>query len=489
MKDRPRRPSDLACDRDDGTTPRAGRQSDGERRRGQWPAWPATDLTDPQIGMPLIWRTSGPPSCGHCVCGHCGTLKKGAGSISEAGGRTASLTSVEYSQVQSLGVESARPGPGQGSARMADDGRAKRLKSSQDGGVAEVAELRGRVAELESENAKLRLENRQQAGGIAALESEIEQLRRCGRREEGDHEMLPVVVEVVATTAVDLSRVDTSIVTLISSFLDTSNELLNLALTCKSFGWRQPMSTLNWSLAEEVARQAVYSRATDEEMSCLPQFVRGTVTWLSILHRHEHLLIFDVLLGGYIEHRNGDKTAVCAKGEDYHGSVAVSGSYVMRSGAHYAEFLITGTPCIGIVRPMPGLDAGAYQERFILFDDIFYPDFLAQRTDDWGNSDVHACEYFCDDGGMRWTNWDDFEFGVEWEGIESCQSGDTVGMLLNLDEGTLTVYKNNRRLGVMMDGLSGPYCWYVSLYKSQAVTGAVSIKRGALPDFDGATRT
>jgi len=43
-------------------------------------------------------------------------------------------------------------------ARMADDGSAKRLKPFEDG-VAEVAELLwGRVAELESEIEKLRLE-------------------------------------------------------------------------------------------------------------------------------------------------------------------------------------------------------------------------------------------------------------------------------------------------------------------------------------------
>ncbi|EJK54958.1 hypothetical protein THAOC_25367, partial [Thalassiosira oceanica] len=66
----------------------------------------------------------------------------------------------------SLWNGSARPGIGQGHP-MADDGRAKRLKSSHDGGVVHVtdAELRGRVAELASENEKLRLENLQQAGG------------------------------------------------------------------------------------------------------------------------------------------------------------------------------------------------------------------------------------------------------------------------------------------------------------------------------------
>ncbi|EJK65172.1 hypothetical protein THAOC_14001, partial [Thalassiosira oceanica] len=175
-------------------------------------------------------------------------------------------------------------------------------------------------------------------------------------------------------------------------------------------------------------------------------------------------------------------------GEDYCSSVAVSSGYAMKSGAHYAEFLITGTtPCIGIVRPMPGLDASAYQEGVCSFTEYtnLFPDFRAQRTDDWGDSDVHACDFCCGSGRMNWTDWYDDQIDIEWEGREYCQSGDTVGMLLNLDEGTLTIYKNNRRLGVMMDGLSGPYCWYVSVYKRRtAAESAVSIKRGTLPDSD-----
>ena len=46
--------------------------------------------------------------------------------------------------------------------------------------------------------------------------------------------------------------------------------------------------------------------------------------------------------------------------------------------------------------------------------------------------------------------------------MEGCDDGDTVGMLLDLTMGTLAVYKNNRRLGVMKDGLSGSYCWYAT---------------------------
>jgi len=292
---------------------------------------------------------------------------------------------------------------------------------------------------------------------------------------------LPVIV----TTAVDLSRVDTSIVIQISSFLGTSRELLNLALTCKSFGWRQPASTLNWSLVEEVARQAVCSNATDGEMSSLPQHVGGTTTWLSILHRFEHPLIFDVLLGGGIEHRNGNLSKVYGTGDGYV-CTAVSSHCVMRLGAHYAEFQIAGEPWIGIVRPMPNLDAGAYQEGGFDFISVTddHPSFVNKRSDDWGDSDVHACEINTMNGRMGWTNWVDGDIqGVEWEGMEECQSGDTVGLLLNLNDGTLTVYRNNRRLGVMKNGLSGSYCWHTVVVGSDVdeEKDAVAIHRGTLP--------
>ena len=36
-------------------------------------------------------------------------------------------------------------------------------------------------------------------------------------------------------------------------------------------------------------------------------------------------------------------------------------------------------------------------------------------------------------------------------------------MLLDLDQGSMTVYKSVQRLGVMATGLSGEYCWAVSL--------------------------
>ena len=54
-----------------------------------------------------------------------------------------------------------------------------------------------------------------------------------------------------------------------------------------------------------------------------------------------------------------------------------------------------------------------------------------------------------------------------------------VDMLLDLDEGTLSVYKNGRKLGVMKRGLAGHYCWVVALV---AAGSQVSIKRGPVPE-------
>jgi hypothetical protein len=43
------------------------------------------------------------------------------------------------------------------------------------------------------------------------------------------------------------------------------------------------------------------------------------------------------------------------------------------------------------------------------------------------------------------------------------KEGNRIGMLLDLDQGSMTVYKNDERLGVMGTGLSGEYSWAVSL--------------------------
>ena len=43
----------------------------------------------------------------------------------------------------------------------------------------------------------------------------------------------------------------------------------------------------------------------------------------------------------------------------------------------------------------------------------------------------------------------------EWQGMRKAESGDEVGLLLDLDEFTLSVYLNGARLGVMAGGTAG----------------------------------
>ena len=97
----------------------------------------------------------------------------------------------------------------------------------------------------------------------------------------------------------------------------------------------------------------------------------------------------------------------------------------------------------------------------------------AQRTDAWvGN--VHYCQLYCDVGDVEWTDFQGFDY--DEESFEGFVEGDIVGLLLDLNEGTLSVYKNGRRLGVAKDGLAGEYCFFSSL-----CDGAISIQRKTPP--------
>ena len=65
----------------------------------------------------------------------------------------------------------------------------------------------------------------------------------------------------------------------------------------------------------------------------------------------------------------------------------------------------------------------------------------------------------------------------DWYGMGGLSAHGKIGLLLDLDQGKLFVYKNNRKLGVMKRGLAGQYCWVVSIKRGTKVT----IKRGPVP--------
>ena len=100
------------------------------------------------------------------------------------------------------------------------------------------------------------------------------------------------------------------------------------------------------------------------------------------------------------------------------------------------------------------------------------------------SSSIHCCMYFDYDGSCHNRVWsgaavDNGTRDETWR--ESfTRDGSKFGMLLDLDEGTLSVYQEGQSLGVMMRGLVGHYCWVVSVFGGAGAQ--VTIEREKIPE-------
>ena len=96
-------------------------------------------------------------------------------------------------------------------------------------------------------------------------------------------------------------------------------------------------------------------------------------------------------------------------------------------------------------------------DSLILMLGVIRPGWNAEGGADAYNVDGHC--FYSTGGGHRYPGWHG------WEGMQGASEGDRIGMLLDLDQGSMTVWKNGEKLGVMVaEGLSGPLCWAVSMY-------------------------
>ena len=155
----------------------------------------------------------------------------------------------------------------------------------------------------------------------------------------------------------------------------------------------------------------------------------------------------------------------------------------MRGGRHFVEFNISFDEqdgpiiCLGVIRTVSltkGIDLeddleGEVHPVFVasIYQPAVAENLRSQRTAKWGDSsNVHCCTYYCGNGQCDWTDWDDIKGHSEWQGRKGLGESGTVGLLLDLKEGTLSAFKNGRRLGVMKDGLGGEYVWFVSVYRA-----------------------
>ena len=305
--------------------------------------------------------------------------------------------------------------------------------------------------------------------------------QRRSARTRSAAKCLPAVASESALANVDVVR-------LIATFLNAV-ELCQVKATCKALGSANEEATFNeLSITDEAARR-VFESASDEEKILLPRY--DGEGWIELYH---HLLMlrarlsFDQLVGRYVGHRGGDTAVV--QGMIIHGlhrlSQAICGGYIMRAGKHWATFTSSSgfdsSQDVGVIRPLPGWDKKGL--------DNFYPcsphhNLQHERTDRW-EGDVHYCCVRMIDGSscfsevhLRplcfWSDWKGDEIRSDWVGQDNYNEDcTTLGMLLDLDNGTLSLYQNGRRLGTLMDGLAGEYCWTAGFLRG----GDVSIRRG-----------
>ena len=157
----------------------------------------------------------------------------------------------------------------------------------------------------------------------------------------------------------------------------------------------------------------------------------------------------------------------------------------MRAGKHWATFTSSSELQnyqyfglnVGVIRPLQGWGTRGLN-YFSLVDQTFLQDLQGERTDRW-EGDVQYCRLNMTDGSCRWSDWTGelYAKAANWRGRDDydrdCR---TLGMLLDLGEGTISLYQKGRRLGTLKDGLAGEYCWIAG----PGVWGdqGVSIRRG-----------
>eukprot|EP01046_Picozoa_sp_COSAG06_P003943 COSAG06_NODE_158_length_21760_cov_36.036979_11_plen_327_part_00 len=265
-----------------------------------------------------------------------------------------------------------------------------------------------------------------------------------------------------------LTATPTEAALVIACALTDPRDLLALALACRRFFTRSiaapplPRSAAGaaasggtaaaaaqqvemWSIIEEAARQWI-ARCTDQERGWVPR--RGRESWLGLM-REVQALHRGAVFGrshGLITLSEGGAQGTRSGHDGGHRTAASKA--VMRAGRHYAQFTMvsgdwmffgddvtgTSTALFGVIRP--GWDVEGGQN--------------AHRVDGHCFHDTYSGRCY---PGIH-----------DWEGRQRArEEGDRIGMLLDLDQGSMTIYKNDERLGVTATGLSGEYSWAVAL--------------------------
>jgi hypothetical protein len=136
--------------------------------------------------------------------------------------------------------------------------------------------------------------------------------------------------------------------------------------------------------------------------------------------------------------------------QEYH---TAASAVTMSAGRHYATFQF---------------DQANFSKE--IFFGVIRPDYDVEFGKGAAEEDGHC---FYDTGTGQCS-----PGGGDWEGRQpATKQGDRIGLLLDLNAGTLAVYKNEAWLGVMSTGLVGEYSWAVSM----KVSGSARIEPAPAP--------
>ena len=196
------------------------------------------------------------------------------------------------------------------------------------------------------------------------------------------------------------------------------------------------------SVVEEAARLWV-AGCNEQERGWVPRI--ELESWLGLMREVELLRVPLVFGRAHADFTLSEGGAVATKdltGPDGYSWRAATSAAVMWSGRHFVQFTVAvvpvGSMLFGVIRPDHDVEGGA--DAFSVDGHCFYDTNTGSR----------------------------FPGENDWEGMQTADNqGDCIGMLLDLDQGSMTVWKNGERLGVMVaEGLSGPFCWAVTLVYS-----------------------
>ena len=256
----------------------------------------------------------------------------------------------------------------------------------------------------------------------------------------------------------------------IARFLTTAKDLLYLCLANKHFGTKcialsggggggPAAAPERLSLAEEAARQWVAGHSEQERGWALR---RGLESWLGLMHE---LGVLRLPLAFGRAHATqvtlSENGAVAAKDGGGGSWRTAASKVVMRSGRHYAQFtVLEGYPMFGVIRPgwdVEGrMEAGSGQIAVVLTSGTEEQVRAVEKVDAAWRTDGH-CFYDTYDGNRMPSD-------TDWQGRQEAEQGDRIGMLLDLDQGSMSVWKNDVLRGVVAaEGLIGSFCWAVAI--------------------------